>query len=172
MSVMCCASGGHSPEAVSSGMAGLEAAPSCAPPWAATGSPTGGLEGCSHSRMIAESLSSQLSPPHSFCLSSSQSPCVQRKSCLPSVPLRGWDAGFGRRHLQADSSPWGLPPQVAGGIFSPKHCCINPSKLWHSLTLPDTGRVRIGRGRARKKMKEGGMSHQSRQIASKTLKLS
>lgn len=41
-----------------------------------------------------------------------------------------------------------------------------------TFTLPDTGRVRIGRGRAGKKIKEGGMSHQSRQIASKTLKLS
>lgn len=104
-------------------------------------------------RMIAKVLSSHLSPPHSFCLSSSQYPCVERKSCLPCVPRRGWDAGFGRGHLYADSFPWALPPQVAGDIFSPKHCCINLSKLWHSLTLPDTGRVRIGRGRAGKKIK-------------------
>lgn len=41
-----------------------------------------------------------------------------------------------------------------------------------ALTLPGTGRARIGRGRVGKKIKEQGMSHQSRQIASKSLKLS
>lgn len=117
----------------------------------------------------------------SFCPFSSHPPCVQRKSCLPSETRRGWDVGFGRGDPGPDFSLRGLPLQVAGDTLSPKHFCINASKLTsqavvsyrHSLTLPGTGRTRTGRGRAGGgNKKKRGMSHQSRQIASKSLKLS
>lgn len=60
--------------------------------------------------------------------------------------------------MSPDFSLWGLLLQIAGDTFTPKHFCINAPKLTSqrvivvpALTLPGTGRARIGKGRAGRK---------------------
>lgn len=78
---------------------------------------------------------------------------------LPFLSLRVFKGKVSLPHHTEGGDTWARTPLCGDCpcslLGTPFHQNMNPPKLWHSLTLPDTGRARIGRGRAGKKNERG-----------------